>query len=62
MALLKQGDRIRLKTRTIGGWKDCGTVKTNQLSEDDVVVFAKDDYPYNDTCLALRHEVAKMRG
>ena len=61
-ALLKQGDRIRLKVRTLSGWKGTGTVAVDQLHPEDGIQFIKDgDHgpPYSG---ARRHEVAKLRG
>lgn len=59
MRQLKRGDRIRLKTLTIMGWKGVGVVVEDQV--DDDVVFVKegralDDFP----CLAGRNEVALL--
>jgi len=60
MKLLKKGDRIRLKVRTIFGWKGIGTVIEDQLHENSAVRFKKDENGSNN-CTACRHEVAKMR-
>jgi hypothetical protein len=65
MKLLKKGDRIRLKVRTIGGWKGTATVTEDQISPDVTVWFRKDgsdpDDWMADRCCACRHEVAVMR-
>ena len=61
---LKTGDRIRLKVRTLGGWKGTGTVVCDMAHEDDVVLFAKDGQERRDwlPCVAARHEVSLLRG
>ena len=40
--LLKKGDRIRLKVRTIGGWKGTATVTADEQLGSDLVQFRKD--------------------
>jgi len=60
MRLLKKGDRIRLKVRTIFGWKGTGTVTEDQLHADDNVYFRKDG-GIGERNGARRHEVALMR-
>lgn len=40
--LLRKGDRIRLKHRTMFGWKGIGIVTENQMENADVVWFAKE--------------------
>jgi hypothetical protein len=63
MIKLKKGDRIRLKVRTISGWKGTGTVSEDQI--DDTIFFHKDGEDINSwiggrNC-ACRHEAAKLR-
>ena len=60
-APLKKGDRIRLKVRTMGGWKGIGVVTQDQSASDDAVWFRKTDTGERH-CSACRHEVAKIRG
>ena len=60
MKLLKKGDRIRLKVRTIGGWKGTGTVTEDQAYGSDTIWFRKDG-GRADNCAAGRHEVALIR-
>lgn len=43
--LFKQGERVRLKTRTASGWKGTGTVMKDQLAPDHPVDIWKDDHP-----------------
>ena len=65
MQLLKKGDRIRLKVRTILGWKGYGTVSEDQLHADSTVWFSRDGDDPEDIMFgrsaACRHEVAKVR-
>ena len=56
---LKKGDRIRLKVRTISGWKGTGTVIEDQIT--DTVLFRRDGKREGDKCSACREEVALMR-
>ena len=61
--LLRAGDRIRLKVRTMGGWKGEATVVKDQHGQDDpLVYFRRDDRPdwWPPGC-ALRDEVALVR-
>lgn len=64
MKPLKKGDRIRLKVRTIFGWKGTATVVEDQRF-DDTVRFVKDGDSPDDflatLCYACRHEVSKIR-
>lgn len=47
--LFKQGERVRLKTRTIAGWNGTGTVMEDQIAPDHPVHIWKDDYsPFQD--------------
>ena len=63
MKLLKKGDRIRLKVRTISGWKGLGTVSEDQM--DNIIAFFKDGEDHESSLLghnyAMRHEVAVIR-
>lgn len=62
--LLKKGDRIRLKVRTMGGWTGTATVTEDQLMPDHPVFFRKDgdaENWLNDRCCAGRHEVSVIR-
>lgn len=67
MKLLKKGDRVRLKVRTLFGWKGKGTVIRDQLTKDSGVTFRKDGddehevHEYEIGTEACRHEVAVMR-
>lgn len=58
---LSRGDGIRLKVRTISGWKGTGTVVEDQVDCDDGVIFVKDasvrEWPFTHAC---RHEVARI--
>ena len=62
MTRLKKGDRIRLKVRTLGGWKGTGIVVEDQAHPNDGVRFIKDGESAPTCSSACRHEVAKMRG
>lgn len=61
--LLRKGDHIRLKVRTISGWKGEAIVVEDQLSVDDrSVTFRRlDSDPEMPPGLAMRHEVALIR-
>ena len=64
MALLKVGDRIRLKVPLMSGWKGCGTVREDQLHESHGVEFVKDGHEpgnWDGHGSACRHEVAVLR-
>jgi hypothetical protein len=62
MRLLKKGDRIRLKVRTMAGWKGLGTVSADQHPYNDTIVFFRDGKsPIYDRCIAARREVALVR-
>ena len=64
---LKKGDRIRMKVPLMGGWKGCGTVSEDQISDskDAVVWFFKDGQDITDRSLgrnaACRHEISKIK-
>lgn len=62
--LLKAGDRIRLKVRTITGWRGTGTVIVDMVHPDGAVRFRRDETPADqwEHCVAGRHEVALLRG
>jgi len=60
---LQEGDKIRLKTRTISGWKGIGTV-VDHCIHSDTVQFSKDDESedektYHNFC--KRSECSKIR-
>ena len=57
---LKAGTRVRLKTRTVDGWKGTGTLLRDFLDGDDLVKFIPDD-DKTTTVMACRHEVAVLR-
>ena len=65
MKLLTIGTRIRLKVRTLGGWKGTATVTEDQLFPDDGVWFRPDgedpDNWLTGRCVACRHEVSILR-
>ena len=61
MKKLKKGDFIRLKVRTITGWKGVGIVKRDMVSDDDIVDFYRIDGLEDDLCCCLRHECSKIR-
>lgn len=63
MGLLKKGDSIRLKVRTMSGWKGNGIVAKDQLIDSNIVYFWKDKDPKEllYRCEACRHEVAKIK-
>jgi len=58
---LRKGDRIRLKARTMSGWKGTGTVVEDQRIGNPSVQFVKDGDTPEIPSGALRHEVAKLR-
>ena len=56
--LLRQGDHIRLKVRTIFGWKGKAIVIRDQLGPEDVIAWRRDsDDPNGPPSLSMRHEV-----
>ena len=60
---IKKGDLIRLKTRSIGGWKGYAIAKQDQLSSDPnevIVYYPEGDDPSRDS-IACRFEVARCR-
>jgi hypothetical protein len=59
MVRLNKGDRIRLKKRLLGGWKGFGIVICHEHC--GLVEFHKENEPEWIRCLAMRHEVAKVR-
>ena len=68
--LLQQGDRIRLKVRTLSGWKGTATVLRHD-PHHDLVEFLPDGDEWRaelarefdiSGCYACRHEVALIRG
>ena len=62
--LLKKGDRIRLKVRTVCGWKGMGVVVEDQFVRGGLVRFRKEgDDPglLHDHNVACDHEVALLR-
>jgi len=66
MKPLKKGDRIRLKVRTIGGWKGIGTVMEDEVVAGRGVRFIKDGAEPGSLdsilgCDACRHEVVVLR-
>jgi hypothetical protein len=59
---VKKGDRIRLKVRTLSGWKGIGIVTEDQVN--DSVWFRKEGLKpswLNDSCACSRHECALIR-
>jgi len=58
MREIKVGDKIRLKTKLIGGWIGKGTV-LYQDRED--VTFRRDGYPSDDKCICGIEECSKVR-
>ena len=63
---LKKGDHVRLKIRTISGWKGTGIVLHDQYSNspESIIKFRPDDADPNDewrNCHALRRELSKIR-
>lgn len=63
--LLKKGDRVRLKTKTVFGFREVGTVCRDQLDYyDEIIAFWKDGEEGGDDRsprLAMRHQLALMR-
>ena len=62
MSRLKAGDRVRLKVRSLFGWKGTGTVTEiigNGADPDTFVEILKDGSSEHCTC--CRHELAKIR-
>ena len=61
--LLRKGDRIRLKVRTLDGWKGEAIVVEDQLSVADRLVTFRPlgSDPEMPPGLAMRHEVALIR-
>lgn len=63
--LLRKGDRIRLKVRTVGGWKGTATVTEDQTALAGPVWFRKDGSEPGDglagRCSACCHEVEAIR-
>lgn len=65
--MIKKGDRIRLKTRLLGGWKGLGWATMDQTtnSPDAIIYFVKagddPDYSLHSRNCALRSEVAKIQ-
>ena len=58
LRLLRQGDRIRLKVRTAGGWKGDAVVLEDQLSPGGIIAWRREsDDPDVAPSLAMRHEV-----
>ena len=57
---LKAGTRVRLKTRTVDGWKGTGTVLRDVLDDDAIVKFRPDD-DESTTVMACRYQVAVLR-
>jgi len=58
---LKKGDRIRLKVRTVTGWKGIGTVIKDQLHNGSGVLFKRDGHNDLCGCGALSDEVVLLR-
>lgn len=59
---LKKGDRIRLKVRTVFGFKGTATVMEDQVGDEpDATIRFKKDGSTEEHCYACRHEVAKIR-
>ena len=56
---LEKGTRIRLKVRTICGWKGKATVVNDYGL--GTVQFVKDDFPNELNCYCRRDEVAVLR-
>ena len=62
MRALKAGDRVRLKVRSLFGWKGTGTVSEivgDGTDPDTPVEILKDGSSEHCTC--CRHELAKIR-
>jgi hypothetical protein len=60
MKKLKKGDRIRLNTRTISGWKGIGTITEDQEQEEAAISFRKDGGTEENN-RAMRHEVTLLK-
>lgn len=59
---LKQGDRIRLKVRSLSGWRGNGTVLADCVGNGDAVVqFAADGASGSAPSIAIRREVALLQ-
>ena len=61
MALLKEGDKIKMKVPMLSGWKGFGIVKEDQLPYSDTIRFAKCDALNEDSCYAGRNQMSKVR-
>ena len=60
--LLQVGDRVRLKVRTIFGYKGTGTVTREQYTASGGIQFRPDEEGWeHNTVDCMRHEVALMR-
>ena len=62
MRPLKSGDRVRLKVRSLFGWKGTGTVSEiigDGTDPNTSVEFLKDGS--SELCTCCRHELAKIR-
>ncbi len=57
---LKAGTRVRLKTRTVDGWKGTGTVLRDVLDDDAIGKFRPDD-DESTTVTACCYQVAVLR-
>ncbi len=57
---LKAGTRVRLKTRTVDGWKGTGTVLRDVLDDDAIGKFRPDD-DESTTVTACCYQVAVWR-
>ena len=56
--LLREGDRISLKVRTVFGWKGDAVVVRDQLSPGGIIAWRRDsDDPDVAPSFAMRHEV-----
>jgi len=60
MKMLKKGDRVRMKVRTLMGFKGCGTVV--DMTPSGLVCLRRDGRREDDYCFAMRHQVAKITG
>ena len=60
---LKAGTRVRLKTRTVDGWKGTGTVIWDVIDDEDdaLVKFRPDGGEEWEQVLACRYQVAVWR-
>lgn len=60
--LLKKGDKIRLKVRTLFGWKGIGIVMEDQIERGgDASIRYQKEGTEQDMCFALRYQVSKCR-